>query len=100
MVWTDHRPPNRPSPHSASDFNRPGACTLAPEPACLLAPWTLAYAIALPAMNKITPIITNISVCLFTERSPSQAEDLGRPASGLLPAAAPLEGTTRTRTGT
>jgi hypothetical protein len=51
-----------------------GACTLAPEPACLLAPWTLAYAIALPAMNKITPIITNISVCLFTEHPPSQAK--------------------------
>jgi hypothetical protein len=31
------------------------------------APSTLAYAIALPAMNKITPIKTNMIVCFFTE---------------------------------
>jgi hypothetical protein len=31
------------------------------------APSTLAYAIALPAMNRITPIKTNMTVCLFTE---------------------------------
>ena len=47
-----------------------GACTFVPDPACLLAPSTLAYAIALPATNRITPIKTNISVCFFTEDSP------------------------------
>ena len=72
-----------------------GACTLAPEPACLLAPWTLAYAIALPAMNKITPIITNISVCLFTEHSPLSGGRLRMTRFRAAPAAAPLEGTTR-----
>ena len=34
------------------------------------APCTLAYAIALPAMNRITPISTNIIVCFFTELPP------------------------------
>ena len=48
-----------------------GACTFVPDPACLLtAPSTLAYGIALPATNRITPIKTNISVCFFTEDSP------------------------------
>ena len=61
-----------------------GACTLVPEPAFLLAPWTLAYAIALPAMNRITPIITNISVCLFTEDFPLSTDgQLGPPVPGL-----------------
>ena len=39
------------------------------------APCTLAYAIALPAMNRITPIRTNIIVCFFTEPSPSRPTD-------------------------
>ena len=52
-----------------------GATMVVPEDACLLAPSTLAYAIALPAMNKITPIITNMSVCFFTGPSPSQQPD-------------------------
>ena len=52
-----------------------GATTSVPDPACLLAPSTLAYAMALPAMNRITPIMTNMSVCFFTEPSPSQQTD-------------------------
>jgi hypothetical protein len=60
--------------------------TVAPVPALLLAPLTLAYAIALPAMNRITPIITNISVCLFTEDFPLSTDgQLEPPVSGLLP---------------
>ena len=47
-----------------------GATMVVPDDACLLAPSTLAYAIALPAMNRITPIITNMSVCFFTETFP------------------------------
>ena len=49
-----------------------GATTVEPEPAFLLAPSTLAYAMALPATNSSTPIMTSMSVCLFTEPSPSQ----------------------------
>jgi hypothetical protein len=44
----------------------PGA-TVEPPPEFFDAPFTLAYAIALPAMNRITPIKTNMTVCLFTE---------------------------------
>ena len=40
------------------------------DPVFLLAPFTLANAIALPAMNRITPITTNMSVCFFTETFP------------------------------
>src|SRR5271155_6278853 len=69
-----------------------GACTFVPDPACLLAPSTLAYAIALPAMNRITPIKTNISVCFFTEDSPFSTGgqhaggQLGPPLLGAAPA--------------
>ena len=49
-----------------------GATTLTPDPVFLLAPFTLAKAIALPAMNRMTPITTSMSVCRFTEPSPSQ----------------------------
>src|ERR1700683_1061255 len=47
-----------------------GAWTADP-PACLLAPCTLAYAMALPAMNRIAPMRTSMSVCFFTKHSPS-----------------------------
>ena len=54
-----------------------GATTFVPDDACLLAPCTLANAIALPAMNKITPIMTSMTVCFFTDTSPSQQADNG-----------------------
>src|SRR3974390_3844315 len=41
--------------------------TLEPFPPFLDAPSTLAYAIALPAMNRITPMMTNMTVCIFTD---------------------------------
>jgi hypothetical protein len=37
---------------------------------CFVADSTLAYAIAPPAMNRITPITTNMSVCFFTGLPP------------------------------
>ena len=72
-----------------------GAATLAPVDACLLAPSTLANAIALPAMNSMTPIMTSMSVCFFTETSPSQQTD-NDPATRdeVRWPLAPLEGTT------
>src|ERR1700722_8707839 len=44
--------------------------TLTLDPVFLLAPFTLANAIALPATNRTTPITTNMSVCRFTNTIP------------------------------
>src|ERR1700733_7865072 len=44
--------------------------TLTLDPVFLLAPFTLANAMALPATNRMTPITTNMSVCRFTETFP------------------------------
>ena len=77
-----------------------GATTVVPEPACLLAPSTLAYAMALPATNSSTPIMTSMSVCLFTEPSPSQPTDERAVHHALTSPLAPLEGTTGRGRGT
>ena len=56
------------------DRRHRGRHGIAPLPACLLAPSTLANAMTLPARNRITPIATSMSVCFFTEPSPSQTD--------------------------
>src|ERR1700722_9432054 len=49
--------------------------TLTLDPVFLLAPFTLANAIALPATNRMTPITTNMSVWRFTETFPLRHGD-------------------------
>src|SRR6516165_4245306 len=65
-----------------------------PLPPCFDAPCTLAYAIALPAMNRITPTNTKMPVCFFTDSPSSQQADSVRGPDGLLAPLVPQEGTT------
>src|SRR5258708_39341012 len=54
-----------------------GGTTFDPADACFAAPRTLAYAMALPATNRITPIMTSMSVCFFTEPPPLNGRTTG-----------------------
>src|ERR1700723_1858711 len=78
--------------------------TLTLDPVFLLAPFTLANAIALPATNRITPITTNMSVCRFTETFPLSTGESEHRRNTVLQVVTrptgqetPLEGTTRRR---
>ena len=71
-----------------------GAAMFVPDDACLLAPSTLANAIALPAMNRITPIMTNMAVCFFTALPPLNKRTTGGDPSRGHAAVGSVEGTT------